>query len=80
VNPAQKKERDEVTEHELFRFLGGDVLARRITGALIRDGYLTSVELLREGYGLYGPDGLNDIRLIGGKAIDRIAEKTGVPW
>jgi hypothetical protein len=77
MNPAQKKEQDEVTEHELFRFLGGDVLARRITGALVRWGCIDTVEQLREEYGLYGPDGLNDIRLIGGKAIDRIAEKLG---
>jgi hypothetical protein len=80
VNPAQKKEQDEVTEHELFRFLGGDVLARRITGALLRDGYLTSVELLREEWGKDGHGFVLDVRLIGGKAVDRIAEKMGVPW
>lgn len=80
MNPAQKKEQDEVTEHELFRFLGGDVLARRITGALLRDGYLTSVELLREEWGKDGHGFVLDVRLIGGKAVDRIAEKMGVPW
>ena len=80
MNPAQEKEHDEVTEHELFWFLGGDVLARRITGALIRDGYLTSVELLRAEWGKDGHGFVLDVRLIGGKAVDRIAEKTGVPW
>lgn len=77
-----KAERDEVTQHELFRFLGGDLLARRITGALLRDRYaaLRTVDDLRGEWGKYGHGCVPDIRLIGGKAVDRIAEKLGVPW
>jgi hypothetical protein len=82
VNPARKKEHDAATEYDLFLFLGEDALAMRITGALLRDRYLRirSVEALRAEWAKPDHGQLLDVNQIGGKSVDRIAEKTGIPW
>lgn len=68
--------------HELCVFLGGDAVALKISRALRCHGDITSVEGLRDEYGRSAPRPgyyLEDIRLIGPQAIQRIKEKIEGP-
>lgn len=81
IRKSWKKEKEEGYAHELCVFLGGDDMAFRISNALRRSQEVLTVVDLKATWSdpRLGPDYLCDIRMIGGKAIDRIREKIDGP-